>query len=299
MGRCMDDQSPVLFALDMLGKIKRFQKRRKLIAKINDLAIQNSGIDNDGDAFVKLENGPIFFGNILTKKRFDALLFRTELSSEIKKVLEIEALQVAMDIIIRYAEGGLMYGGPKKQSRYKVKSGDYVSEMGAYQGFCSIKLANQVGDEGKVVAIEPMPDNFRVLKKNMDANNLGNVICVNKAVWDEKKEISFNRRKNDGQSSSIEMEYENSDLFKVPADTLDNIYNEINCKPVDFIIIQLNGAEINGLRGLTSFRPNHLSIAARYDTEGVDSAIAIKELLQERGYMVEIEEEDFVFAEMD
>ncbi|MDM8527695.1 hypothetical protein QUF58_05715 [Anaerolineales bacterium HSG24] len=49
---------------------------------------------------------------------------------------------------------------------------------------------------------------------------------------------------------------------------------------------------------MTSFQPKYLSIAARYDTEGENSALAIKRNLETRGYIVEIEEEDFVFAKL-
>lgn len=281
----------------MIKRIRRIDKRRKLISKIKNLDIKESGIDSEGDVYVQLVNGLTFFGD-RSQDRLDSLLYR-ELPSKVKKVLGVEALRVAIDIVIRYEEGGLMYGGPKKQSRYKVKTGDFVSEMGAYQGFCSMKLAEQVGESGKVICIEPMPDNFRLLTKNIKSNGFKQVICINKAVWHEPTRINFNRRKNDGQSSSIEMEYEDSDVFTVQADTLDNIYTDIGFKPIDFVIIQLNGAEINGLRGLTSFHPKNLSIAARYDTEDVDAAQAIEELLISRGYRVEIDREDFVFANLD
>lgn len=267
-----------------------------MILKINALPIKESGVDKEGDPFVVLDNGTIFYGN-KTRTKIDKFLYKS-LSSSTQKKLSLESMHVALDIMIRYVEGGLMYGGPKKQSRYKVKEGDFVSEMGAYQGFCSVKLAQQVGPTGQVVCIEPMPDNYRLLCKNMKANKLNHVVCINKGVWDSSIELKFNRRKGDGQSSSIEMTYDNSDEYKVPADTLDNIFGEINSHAKDFMIIQLNGAEINGLRGLNSFKPKYVSIAARYDTEGEDAAIAIKKELEKRNYKVEIDEEDFVFGEL-
>jgi len=278
----------------MIKKIFGAIGRYKLILKVNSLDISKSGIDEDNDPYVVLGDGTTFFGshvNANLDKHFYKLL-----SSKTKRTLKYESLQVAVDIVIRYVEGGLQYGGPKKQSRYTVKKGDYVSEMGGYQGFCSVKLAQQVGSQGQVVSIEPMPDNFRLLQKNMKINNLDQVICVNRGVWDSTKELKFNRKKGDGQSSSIEMNYNDAEIISVPADTLDNIFSQQNTTANDFMIIQLNGAEINGLRGLSNFKPNYLSIAARYDTEGVDAARAIKELLEGRGYSVEIDREDFVFA---
>lgn len=278
----------------VLNRLLGTPMQREMKVKINDLPILESGIDADNDPFVRLQDGTIFYGQ--TSHRYDNIY--NKLNPKIKQKLKKECLQVASDIVIRYVEGGLKYGGPKKQSRYQVKAGDSVSEMGGYQGFCSIKLAQQVGPSGQVVAIEPMEDNFRLLKKNKEANNLSQLHVINRAVWDKEKMVSFQRRKGDGQSSSIEMSYENANSYEVKAETLDNIFSQFEKKANDFMIIQLNGAEINALRGLHSFYPKNLSIAARYDTENEDAALSIKKILEDRGYSVEIDSEDYVFAQI-
>jgi len=268
--------------------------KRAMIKKINQLPIASSGIDKENDPFVRLEDGTILYGK--TSNNYNVIF--KYLQPKIKEKLNIQCIQVAADIVIRYVEGGLKYGGPKKQSRYVVQPGDSVSEMGGYQGFCSVKLAQQVGTKGQVIAIEPMEDNFRLLSKNKEKNNLTQLKVINRAVWDEAKDVSFERKKGDGQSSSIEMSYDNPDNYIVKAETLDIIYEKFQMKPLDFMIIQLNGAEINALRGLTSFKPKQLSIAARYDTENQDAAQQIKNHLEKKGYIVEIDEDDFVFAHL-
>lgn len=295
MGRRVDDSRVVTKYMiqRIFNKIFGTKHTREIIEKVNQLPISDSGVDG-GDPFVKLENGTILFG---ARSRIYDSAYRF-LDKGIKSKLSKDCIQVAADVVIRYVEGGLQYSGPKKQSRYTVQAGDRVSEMGGYQGFCSVKLAQQVGPEGSVVAIEPMADNFRLLERNKHANQLDQLTVVNRAVWDTPKMVQFQRRKGDGQSSSVEMGYKDGDTYDVPAETLDQIYRNAGVEPVDFMIIQLNGAEINGLRGLTDFAPRHLSIAARYDTEGEDAALAIKKLLIERNYEVEIDQEDFVFAKL-
>ncbi len=280
----------------VLRKVNNLLLRKSIVNKVGLLPISESGTDAEGDPYVRLKDGTVFYGN-KTWGKYDGLLYRT-LNKQTKKVLKQEALQVAMDVVIRYVEGGLQYGGPKKQSRYAVKKGDVVAEMGAYQGFCAIKLAQQAGEEGKVFCIEPMRENYRLLKKNINANNLNNVTCINRAVWDSQKDVSFNIRKNDNQSSSIEMEYDQANSYTIQADTLDNLFAHHDVSTFDLMIIQLNGAEINALRGLNNHAPRHLSIAARYDTEGEDAALIIQEFLVKKGYDVEIDEKDFVFARL-
>jgi FkbM family methyltransferase len=280
----------------MIKKFKNLLVRNEIIKKINDLDILRSGVDDEGDAFVVLKNGTKFYGPQRKYNR-DKYLYKL-LKSSTKEVLKSEAIQVAMDVVIRYVEGGLKYGGPKKQSYYKVKEGDHVAEMGAYQGFCSLKLAQQVGPSGKVVCIEPNRDNFRLLKKNMTQNGYKHVHLVNYGVWDSDKLLSFNIKNRDGQSSSIEMNYTDSDVYKIQAKTLDNIFSEINVFPSDFVIVQLNGAEINALKGLNNLSPKHFAIAARYDTKGVDAAIEIRDFLINKGYNSNIVNEDYVFASL-
>ncbi len=277
--------------------IKQIKTLRGLLRKTESLPVENSGIDSEGDAWVKLNCGTIFYGK--PTQHWLRRYFYHTLSKKTKKIIKKDCLDVAIDIVIRYIEGGLMYGGPKKLSRYSVKKGDYVSEMGAYMGYCSIKLAQQTGPSGKVICIEPFPENYRLLVKNIRENKFEDrMIPVNMGVWDTKTFLEFSKRKNDGQSSSALMNYEGADFYKIEANTLDNIFNKIGIIPDDFMIVQLNGAEMKALRGMTAFRPKNLSIAARYDVEGENAAIQIKTILEDKGYQVEIDKEDFVFAKL-
>ncbi len=264
----------------------------EMIAKIQCLSIHGSGIDDDGDCYVELDDGTVFFGH--QSPRFDRVYRR--LPKECKTKLRPECIQVASDIVVRYVEGGLRYGGPLKQMQHQVQSGQCVAEMGAYEGFYTIKLAQQTGSSGRVLAIEPIPDNFRLLRKNCDRNGCDWVTVINRAVWDEDKVVHFQRRTGDHQSSSIEMKYRAQETFEVQAETLDAIFSRCDVSDLDFMIVQLNGAEINAFRGLTRFDPRCLSIAARYDTEDVDAARSVSDLLEQRGYNTEIVDENFVFA---
>ncbi len=282
----------------MFKKVINLYVRYGIVKKIEQLHIAESGIDPEGDPYVKLENGTIFYGSQQKFKR-DRLLYKF-LNSTTRSVLSLDALQVAMDIVIRYVEGGLKYKGPKKQMQYTVKVGDHVAEMGAFQGFCSLKLAQQVTESGQVICIEPNRDNFRLLEKNMKSNNCSHVKCVNYGVWDSESELTFNMRDNDGQSSSVELNYKESDAsYSIKAKPLDSIFNEIGVFPRDFMIVQLNGAEINALKGLNTFNPRNLAIAARYDTKGVDAAKEIQDHLIAKGYETSIVEHDYVFAKLD
>lgn len=85
--------------------------------------------------------------------------------------------------------GKSWYGGSFDQSlemdfvkHHLLKPGAVVFECGAHHGAQTILLSRWVGPQGKVVAIEPMAENVPILRRNVDINQLSNVIVVDKAV---------------------------------------------------------------------------------------------------------------------
>jgi FkbM family methyltransferase len=63
-----------------------------------------------------------------------------------------------------------------------VTDGDTVVDVGAHWGYFTLLAASLCGKCGRVFAFEPHPRNFAVLKKNLEANGLTNVVAVQKAV---------------------------------------------------------------------------------------------------------------------
>ena len=78
-------------------------------------------------------------------------------------------------------------------------------------------------------------------------------------------------------------------------DSLDNILEEANIEKLDFIIIQLNGAEPNAIEGLTKVKPDNYSIAARYDKSEQTAANIIKAELEKRNYSVQVIKDKYVY----
>ena len=70
----------------------------------------------------------------------------------------------------------------------RIGKGWAVADLGSYKGFFSV-LAATSAQGVKVYAFEPFPQNFELLRKNVQLNGLSNVKCFNVAIGgrDEKR----------------------------------------------------------------------------------------------------------------
>ncbi len=279
---------------NLLKTLDNFYYRVKLLFQIDNLEIEETGNDEQG-IYVKLKNGKYFYGTPTRQKQQKYYYF---LPKRLKEKIQFSSFQTVYDIIIRYIERGLRLGGPKKEMYYTIKKGDVIAEMGAFMGYYTMYLSEKVGTSGKIVAIEPIPDNIEFLEKNIKKNNLKNVTIIPKGVWKEKSKSTFFKKQDDHQSASLVLNTENKNKFVVDVDSLDNILFNANVNHVDFMIIQLNGVEYEALEGLTKIKPKNISIAARYNNDNVKTSEKIKVLLEQRNYDVKIVEKDYVFASL-
>ena len=63
-----------------------------------------------------------------------------------------------------------------------IQPGDIVLESGAHHGCTTIVLSRWVGENGKVIAFEPVPANASIIRKNIELNQIKNVWLESKAV---------------------------------------------------------------------------------------------------------------------
>jgi FkbM family methyltransferase len=78
--------------------------------------------------------------------------------------------------------------------RQFIEPGSVVLDVGAYVGTHTLAFAHFVGEDGRVVAFEPMPEVFDVLKGNVAANQLSNVRLEKVAVAERAGSIEMPTR---------------------------------------------------------------------------------------------------------
>lgn len=137
--------------------------------------------------------------------------------------------------------------------RFTPKEGDTVIDIGAHIGRYTITSSKQVGNTGKVVAIEADPDNFQLLKRNIALNKLTNVMPLNYAVFSERTKIKLYEQSASAKYNSIMLTRaaKTKNYVEVNADTLDSILELNGVNRVNWIKIDVEGAEFEVLKGST------------------------------------------------
>ena len=166
-------------------------------------------------------------------------------------------------IVAQLAEIEAKYTGFERP----VRKGDIVLDCGANVG----AFTREAVDEGAavVVAIEPAPDNVECLRRNFAAEIAsGRVIIYPKGVWDKDDFLTLNLNNSTSAMDSFVIEKDTHAGVRVPLTTIDKLALELKLPRVDFIKMDIEGAEQRALAGgahtLATWRPrmeisvNHL-----------------------------------------
>lgn len=164
-------------------------------------------------------------------------------------------------------------------------------DAGAYIGFKAMAMADHMGPRGVVIAIEMMRDNYETLLDNIELNGLwGRIIPVHVAVSDGAPRVRHYRRSEDRKTNSIVAidGAEAGELGEVPGESLESILGRCGVEHVDYLNVQLNGAELNALRGLGSYleRTRTVFAASPHRVEGEPLRQPIVDLLEGQGFSV-------------
>ena len=131
-----------------------------------------------------------------------------------------------------------------------IREGMVVVDIGAYAGYYTLVAADLVGEEGKVYAFEPNPENYALLLKNLEVNRCQNVIPVQKAVADTNgKTRLFLAQENKGDHRLFDSN-DKRESITVDVTSLDAFFKERDYR-VDVIKMDIQGSEMAALKGMT------------------------------------------------
>ena len=141
----------------------------------------------------------------------------------------------------------------------EIRPGDVVIDCGAHVGVFT-RYALKQGAQ-RVIAIEPVPSNLACLERNLqDEIRAGRVTVVRAGVWYEAAELTIDLHpENSGAHSFVRDEFRMPRTINLPVRPLQDIVEELDLVQVDFIKMDIEGAERHALRGavrtLQRFRP--------------------------------------------
>ena len=143
-----------------------------------------------------------------------------------------------------------------------LRENDVVLDLGACTGDFCILASKKVGKNGKVIAIEPDAENYKLLELNIQRNNCHNVIPINVGVGSHEgqKEITAPCDK----------------TFISKINTLENILNGLNIKhEINFIKMDIEGVEADVVTKSIEIikRANVISLEFHGTKEKVDNIL--------------------------
>ncbi len=172
--------------------------------------------------------------------------YKYGIKSKLDKIIDVGKYAFVYEIISELFVNRIHF------TQFDINPGDIVIDAGANIGGFAIQAAKKAGEKGKVIAIEPDEKNMEVLKMNVEANGLTNVVFVKKGLWSHSGDLELMINNRQGEHSFIINDdfskYDNIIKIDVEVETLDNIMEELKIDKVDFVKMDIEGAEIEALK---------------------------------------------------
>ena len=183
---------------------------------------------------------------------------------------------------------------------FRPKEGDIVVDIGAHMGRYTIPSAKSVGVSGKVIAVEAHPYNFGILQHNLKLNKLTNVSLLNSAAYSKKANLKLYLPDEDlgytmhhsVMTNYLSTKYNNEierKYIEVEADTLDNLLKSSGITTVNWIKIDVEGAEYEVLKGAREILSTNKPISILVEVHGKETYGPTIELLRSNNFNIEFE----------
>jgi len=181
---------------------------------------------------------------------------------------------------------------------YQPRAGDLIVDVGAGKGEDTIAFSRAVGPAGRVVAIEAHPVTFQCLRMFCEQNHLSNVTALNFAIVDRAGPVSMETGEG-WQANRIGAAGAQGRVW-VPGISLDELIERENLQCIDFLKMNIEGAETLAVRGMQrTFRSTKSLCISCHDFradqghgESFRTKAAIEEAVQHAGFTIVPREAD-------
>ena len=173
----------------------------------------------------------------------------------------------------------------------RLRPGDNFLDVGAHLGYFTLPAAKAVGPSGRVIAIEPSPASVQVLRANAELNGLSWITVFEAAASDRSgPELLFRSPKSPMWNRLVRFPLRDGmDTIPVSAKTIDSMLAECGWPPIAGMKVDVEGAELDVLRGSTSCLNRNPHAFVIVEMAGhlmrLESSLAALRLLEDQGYM--------------
>lgn len=156
----------------------------------------------------------------------------------------------------------------------KVAEGDIVIDAGACWGDSSLYFAGLAGDKGKVYCFEFIPSNLSILRRNFTLNPhlASRINVVERPIWERTGHTLYYLDR--GPGSYVAWKKTSDQCVACETLSIDDLVREKNLPRVDFIKMDIEGAELPALKGaentLKEFKPK-LAISAYHKQDDFET----------------------------
>jgi FkbM family methyltransferase len=246
-----------------------------------------------------LGEGPGSFYNSLTPELIilgyiKEMHYTVKILSYFLKCFPIHYQNYIFEIILKYAPLQLILRLPFSYGIYlkcfNNRKGSVVIDCGAHIGNCALLFSRAVGPTGVVICLEPFIESYQNLKKRIKKLKLRNVIAINKGLWHKSISLPLNVYSN-SISCKVTMDQDKSATSKntlgIECITIDKLVAELGLQSVDFIKMDIEGAEIEALQGasntLMELKPQ-VAIASYHLRDGQLTYLEVEKILAGHNY---------------
>ncbi len=131
---------------------------------------------------------------------------------------------------------------------YKPRAGDTIVDIGAGRGEDVFAFSQAVGPAGRVWAIEPHPESFRILENFCRLNRLANVTALNYACVEEPAQLHIETLPV-WESNYVRGGGASDTSHPVEGVRVDDLAARLGLGPIDFLKMNIEGAERHALPG--------------------------------------------------
>lgn len=226
-----------------LDQLKENDVRREVQASLSGMLAETAGPFGSIDA--RLDHLQARIDGVARRVAVpldDTILVRTE-AGYILVPMEDPALVAMLVEASEYSEAGMI-----AVARSLVADGDTVIDVGANIGLVTLPLARQVGESGRVIAVEPSSRSATLVERSVSLNGLSARVTIERcAAGADEGEATLHIPTICGQASLLDIP-EDARTETVRVRTVDTLLSAGS--PVKLVKIDVEGFELEAWRGM-------------------------------------------------